>query len=314
MSADCRLCGSRDLDRFERGGWRYARCRGCTTLQKLLTREEYLALEPAYDPGPAAAFEDGEVRRRYLNVAHNRRFLRSLRMSGAAVRFLDIGCGAGGYLLAARELGWEPSGVEPSHEHSTLARSLGFDVTQGYFEPGLFGEHRFDVILLSHVIEHILEPRPFLEGVVSILAPRGKLVLVTPNADAVVARASGRYWPMLKTIDHVSLLGPRSVPHLGLERFGRVSTRQLEELWEASATLGSASRDLVRERWLGRRAPSSVGEARNAAPVTRSGTVRWDRRMRAVRATFAVTSLPIYLLGRATGRRACLVIQLERSS
>ncbi|MCL4752367.1 MAG: methyltransferase domain-containing protein [Myxococcales bacterium] len=305
----CRLCGSPQARAFERGGWHYLRCASCGAITKALSAEQYASLDPQYDPGPPAVLEEGVLLREYLGVAHQRRLLETLHVSAPTPRFLDIGCGAGGSLLAARELGWNAEGVEPSHSHSTIARQLGFQVHEGFFEPAAFSGRSFDVVLMSHVVEHLLEPKSFLEGVVSVLAPSGVLVLVTPNAGSVVSRLSGRWWPMLKTVDHVSLLAPRSVKELGLERFGTVRVGQAEEPWEATASLASAARDALRERVLGR---GSTPEGAAAPGGARSGAVRWDDRYEALRKVFALTSFPVFALGALTGRRACLVITLTK--
>lgn len=305
--ACCRICGSPSGRFFTRAGWDYFRCDRCDAITKILSAGEYAELHPEYDPGPADVVESGTLLREYLGVDQQRRLLESLRVRATRPSFLDIGCGAGGSLLAASELGWKAEGVEPSHAHSTLARQLGFEVHEGYFDPKDFAGRRFDVVLMSHVVEHLLEPRPFLEGVVSVLAPGGVLVLVTPNAASVTARLSGRWWPMLKTVDHVSLLGPRTVRELGLERFGQVRVGQAEERWEATASLASAARDALRER-LGR----GAGAAVSAGDSGRSGAVRWDDRYRRLRKLFALTSLPVFAAGALTRRRACLVVTLTK--
>jgi 2-polyprenyl-3-methyl-5-hydroxy-6-metoxy-1,4-benzoquinol methylase len=151
----------------------------------VLTYDEYLSLNPGYDPGPIEAFSDPESLRRFLQVDNKKIFLRKyIRPSAPArPRLLDIGCGAGGYLLAGRELGFEVSGLEPSAEHSQIAREqLGFPVQTAYFQRDLLPSSSFDVIVLSHVIEPIYDPKSFLADVVDLLAPDGVLVVVTPNA------------------------------------------------------------------------------------------------------------------------------------
>jgi SAM-dependent methyltransferase len=304
----CRLCGASHARILERRGWRYHRCATCDALTKLLSEQEYAAIEPSYDPGPTSVVQGGELVREYLGVDQHRSVLATVDVGRRHPTFLDIGCGAGGALLAAKELGWQAEGVEPSRAHSTIARKLGFVVHEGFFDPSGFAGRQFDVVLMSHVVEHLLEPRGFLQAVVGVLAPGGKLVLITPNASSLVAQLSGRWWPMLKTVDHVSLLGPQSVSQLGLERFGTVQVGQAEEPWEATASLASAARDAFREYvWTPRRRASESGGDRA------SGGVRWDNRFKAVRALFSVTSFPVYALGVLTGKRACLVIKLTKS-
>ena len=42
---------------------------------------------------------------------------------------------------------------------------------------------RFDVVCLFHVLEHVIEPEPFLERCTALVAPGGRLVIEVPSLD-----------------------------------------------------------------------------------------------------------------------------------
>jgi len=105
-----------------------------------------------------------------------------LGSSGAGRRALDIGCGSGAYLLALRERGWDVRGMEPQDQWADLARQrFGLPVTTGFYGAQSYPDQSFDLVLMSHVIEHLPDPRPALAAVRRHLTPGGRLFVGTPN-------------------------------------------------------------------------------------------------------------------------------------
>ncbi len=106
----------------------------------------------------------------------------------AGKRVLDAGCGEGFGTCTLTDAAAEVVGVDYSADAVAECRrvwcneqrpNLRFEVVD-LTRPEGFSE-RFDVVLCFQVIEHIQEPRPFLEALVARLAPGGTLVLTTPN-------------------------------------------------------------------------------------------------------------------------------------
>lgn len=287
----CRVCAGLGA-KFEIHGFTWLRCDRCGAVQKNISEAEYKALNPTYDPGRYLDTADEAYIRGYLEVPKKVRAILTLS-SVRAGAFLDIGCGMGGYLLAARELGFDVLGFEPSVDHGRLATNLlGLPVVHDYFAPGALEGRKFDLIMLSHVIEHIYDPGKFLRGVISCLKPGGELLVVTPNADSFIARTSGRRWVMLKPIDHVTMLGPRCYEYFQLEGVDvRSSTSELS--YEFCATLLATARDAVRKRAVARVArPSMLKDPKVET--------------RLFLAAMAVASMPFRLVAMAAGRQACL--------
>ncbi len=99
------------------------------------------------------------------------------------LRLLDVGAGHGFLLRDAKNRGALVSGVEPSICHADRLRADGFDVQTGSIEPVLSEKKgTVDVMVLSHVLEHIGSPRTFLDTARSILADEGILCAEVPNA------------------------------------------------------------------------------------------------------------------------------------
>ena len=69
-------------------------------------------------------------------------------------RLLDLGCGNGDYLFIARSAGWDVVGVDADSKAVSVASEKGIDVRLGNIEILDPSKEQFDVITLSHVIEH----------------------------------------------------------------------------------------------------------------------------------------------------------------
>jgi 2-polyprenyl-6-hydroxyphenyl methylase/3-demethylubiquinone-9 3-methyltransferase len=96
----------------------------------------------------------------------------------------DVGCGAGLLAEPLARLGAEVTGVDPAPENIAAAREhalgqgLAIDYRVGSVE-ALAGP--YDLVTSLEVIEHVAEPRLFLEGLARVLAHDGLLILSTPN-------------------------------------------------------------------------------------------------------------------------------------
>ncbi len=301
----CRICGSASLSKFQRRGADYGRCSQCGALLMLLTEQQYDDLEVSYDPD--ALFNTSEPRAllELLAIDDKRKVLRGpVQRLRRPARFLDIGCGQGGNLLAARSLGCIVTGVEPSTEHSLVARTaFGLDVRNCFFSADLFDEP-FDMVMLSHVIEHIYDPNAFLEEVSKVVAPGGTLMVITPNAAATAAVLSGPYWTMLKSFDHVSMLTPETFQHMSALRGWQLHQRQSEYHSEAVLTLASGLRDALRER---KQSPSQ-----HDRPVAAGARKRRYVRYRRLRQVLAVLGQPLHLFNVITKRQGCLVLEARK--
>ncbi len=95
---------------------------------------------------------------------------------------LDIGSGPGYFLLQGKQRGWQTKGIEPSVKAAEHSKTMGLDVTNGFFSPesaALLG--RFDVINMGLVLEHIPEPSALLQLVYQQLNTNGLLCIIVPN-------------------------------------------------------------------------------------------------------------------------------------
>lgn len=139
---------------------------------------------------------------------------------------LDLGCGRGEFLSAAREAGWKTEGVDPSPMHLEWARkNLGVEGRLGTIEEARFSSEQFDVITMGGVIEHLYDPYATLREVWRVLKPDGVFYFDAPNEDGLYMRI-GNIYHRAQGRDWVVNLAPTFAPY-HVQGFNRVSVLRL---------------------------------------------------------------------------------------
>lgn len=124
---------------------------------------------------------------------------------------LDVGCGNGHFLRRMQSLGWCVSGVEPDPTAVAYAASQGLQIFNGTIRD-VPTDARYDVITLSHVIEHVSDPVDLLRQCRERLRQdTSRIVLTTPNCKSLGSRWFGRYWRGLEVPRHLNIFSAESL-------------------------------------------------------------------------------------------------------
>jgi 2-polyprenyl-3-methyl-5-hydroxy-6-metoxy-1,4-benzoquinol methylase len=95
---------------------------------------------------------------------------------------LDVGCGAGDNAQILQGLGCEVDGITVSSEEAKIARNFCRDLLIHDLEKGLpLLRREYDIVICSHVLEHICSPSRLLRDIRSVLRPGGYLLVALPN-------------------------------------------------------------------------------------------------------------------------------------
>lgn len=110
-------------------------------------------------------------------------------------KLLDIGCGTGDFLIAAKNKGWKVTGLETN----ALARKnldKKDDKISVYTETeGLIADNQlFDVISLWHVLEHVPDYMDYLHKIHQLLKPDGYVIIAVPNYKSYDADFYKSFW------------------------------------------------------------------------------------------------------------------------
>ena len=138
-------------------------------------------------------------------------------------RVLDVGCNAGYGLIPFKRRGSEVWGIERNQETAAYARSqhgLALVTDLQSLPAGL----KFDVILLSHIVEHIPDPVGFLSALAERLSNGGVIFVKVPNYGSRLVRHIIRdRWSGFLPRQHIWYFDRHSLPFLlGLASFETV--------------------------------------------------------------------------------------------
>jgi len=108
-------------------------------------------------------------------------------------RLLDVGCNEGRGLAIYGKNGFSAEGLELNENAANVARAQGFVVhTQlvECFDPA----ELYDVVVLSNVLEHSLEPTVMMAHVNRLLRPGGQVWISCPNSNSFLRTLFGKFW------------------------------------------------------------------------------------------------------------------------
>jgi 2-polyprenyl-3-methyl-5-hydroxy-6-metoxy-1,4-benzoquinol methylase len=108
---------------------------------------------------------------------------------------LEIGCNAGYLLTALQDLGWTVYGLDTNRGVAAFAAERGIKVANQTLREADFKGQSFDLIIMSHVLEHIPDARSALEKAFKLLKPGGFVFVAVPNYGSRLMRAiHGKRW------------------------------------------------------------------------------------------------------------------------
>lgn len=137
-----------------------------------------------------------------------------------SIRVLDVGCGFGYFLRLCDEQSWNTYGIDVSSfaietaRTNTKAQLYLHDIES--FDERIFGENTFDLITMFDVLEHLALPGAVLREFQKILKQGGKLVITTPNLNAIErvllkALAREEKWHGFSDETHINLYSTHSL-------------------------------------------------------------------------------------------------------
>lgn len=117
----------------------------------------------------------------------------SFHLRQGSGKLLDVGCNEGRGLEFYRNHGFSAEGLELNSRAAEVARSKGF-VVHGSTLEDFATENRYDVVVLSNVLEHSLNPGLMLQHIHHLLNAGGQVWISCPNSRSWLRAVFGRYW------------------------------------------------------------------------------------------------------------------------
>ena len=131
-------------------------------------------------------------------------FARRMRRIHRGRRLLEVGC-AYGYFLDIVQRDWDVEGIDISEDAIRSARHrFGERVRCGDLLSQPLRSSAYDWVVAWDTIEHVDEPRAYVQRVGELLTPGGYVALTTGDVSSLVARLRSRRWRLLTPPSHLT--------------------------------------------------------------------------------------------------------------
>jgi SAM-dependent methyltransferase len=178
-------------------------------------------------------------------------------------RILEVGVGKGFFLEKASATGIDIEGVELNSEAAAVARSKGFKVHGvDLSQLATTNLRSWDGICAFQVIEHLSNPREFLEHALTLLRPGGILILSVPNSAVTVYFDPERTNLLDQPPHHMShwdehvfhyleKILPVKINHIAFEPLAKYHVDSFIASWanQAKASFGDPIRRIIMNRF-----------------------------------------------------------------
>jgi len=233
----CPLCGATSFEaqdvstRMVRSAYSGATVVRCTGCGLDYIRPRPVEVDGVYEEDYFRAYQDAGMVFPTESILHPRfaARLRAVERIRGRGRLLEIGVGHGGFLHHAATQGWDVLGVELSAYAAAHVRDrYRLNVLHGSVESAQLPGSAFDMVHLSHVLEHLLDPIGALRKIRTVLAPGGVLAIEVPNElenlHVRLRRLFGGPAPYPVRCTHITFFQPSTLQQM-LERAGYRVTR-----------------------------------------------------------------------------------------
>src|SRR5580765_8678194 len=188
----CPICDRADAERlWEKGTLLIQRCRGCSMLYANPVPEE-IASDAFYQQRGHYLLPE-KLQSDYAPVRYERelKLFRAFCKGGAV---LDVGCSTGAFLYQLETRYprvYEVIGTDVPGAALDFAKTRGIAVTGEPFLNWDLSKPRFDAVTFWAVMEHLIEPKKFIQKAVQALKPGGHCFVLVPNAQSLAVRLLG---------------------------------------------------------------------------------------------------------------------------
>ncbi len=207
----CQVCGHKNWQNFRRVLDRCERCGFVKAKNKYFKISEKKLYASGYYNGADYLNYKAEARALLKNFRNRLSRILKYKQKG---NLLEIGCAYGFFLSLANEH-FVSSGVEIDENTARKARKIsGCKIYSGDFLKMHFKNNSFDVVCLFDTIEHLKNPRAYLEKIFRLLKKGGVIVIETGDIDAILPRVQKSTWRLITPPFHLSYFSKNTLKRL----------------------------------------------------------------------------------------------------
>ncbi|MDX8410706.1 MAG: class I SAM-dependent methyltransferase, partial [Mariprofundaceae bacterium] len=127
---------------------------------------------------------------------------------------LDVGCGGGFLVEAAQEMGFRAEGIEANNNLVKWCKSRNLQVHEGDVSILEATGERYDIIVLSAILEHVFEPQLLLMTCKKLLSPDGIILISQASYDGLLPKVFPWAWYGWQPKEHFWHFTPDSLRRL----------------------------------------------------------------------------------------------------
>jgi 2-polyprenyl-3-methyl-5-hydroxy-6-metoxy-1,4-benzoquinol methylase len=167
----------------EANGFVILNCTECRFIHAVVPENNDIYTSHYYDEEKPEYISSNESETAWWDQTYGERLDCADELAGKELlNWIDIGTGPGLFLDAAKKRNKLIVGIEPSSKAAAHAAEKGHEVINGYFDYKLSQKiGTFDAAHFSEVLEHVEDPRDFLNNVSKIVNKDGLIVITVPN-------------------------------------------------------------------------------------------------------------------------------------
>ncbi len=161
-------------------------------------------------------------------------------------KILEIGFGNGQLLLALKDLGYKNLfGTDFTNRvfPSLMNKEIKLQVSN--VEESFSFNETFDLIIMNNVIEHFLDPVKVLVNCKNNLTKDGKVILITPNSNALEFSLFKNYWAGFHAPRHTFLFNDRNIKMLGDKLgYSKIEVKPMTDPGQISISIQNVFQDI----------------------------------------------------------------------
>ena len=247
MRRPCDICGSVDVERLHDqrfvtfddasglAGYRVVACKRCgfvfaDGIPEQDVFDRYYREMSKYEPRDSQWSLSGAKRHNYETIVD----ALAARFPDRTTSILDVGSAGGDLLSVFKERGYESlTGFDPSPACVEDARSrYGIHVTNAPISQMRSSGKRYELIVLSGVLEHLRDLQATLRTLVALLEPGGHMYFCVPDALRLVDYIEAPYQHL--SLEHINFFSASTLSSL----MGTVGLR-MQDRWESTLRVGT---------------------------------------------------------------------------
>lgn len=219
------------------------RCNSCLSayVYPLPTKEFlnifYNELQPSWSITSSNTIEDKielifSSEKSYPNTTLDaKRIIKKCKEYSNGNRFLDVGSGFGLFTREALKLGFDCTAIEASNINCDIFEAInGFKPKNQLFDFEFANSHqeKFDVVLLSQVLEHIPDPEKAVKLIQKVLKKDGVCAIAVPHFGSFVSKFQGTKDMFITPPEHLNFFSIKGLNKLFIRNnFLAISTQTI---------------------------------------------------------------------------------------